>query len=284
MGRVRRAHGVRRSRVDVTGKDEVADLARSLNAMAEQLEVGQRRQHEMDAMRRELLAWVGHDLRTPLASVQTVVEALADGLVDDPQVTERYLRTAQRDIRSLSVLIDDLFEMSRVESGGLELNLRPNSMSDLASDTVEGFAAVAESRGISLTGAAEPDVDPFAMDAERIGRVLANIVSNAIRHTPDGGSVLVNAWRAGDAVLVSVTDTGTGIPADGLGHIFESHARGSRSRRGADDGSGLGLAIAKGIVEAHGGEIGIGSQLGSGTRVQFSLPTLRDVRDLRPGA
>ena len=267
------------ARVSVAGQDEVADLARSLNVMAEQLEDGRQRQEELDAMRRELLAWVGHDLRTPLASVRAIVEALADGMVDDPAVTERYLRTAQRDIRSLSNLIDDLFELSQIEAGGLVLHTHPNSMTDLASDTIESFSALAAARGVALSGGVEPDVDPITMDAERIGRVLANLVSNALRHTPSGGEVRVDARRQASAVCVAVTDTGEGIPADQLGRIFDRFTRVERHRErahGGDDrdpgGSGLGLAIAKGIVEAHGGSIDIASTVGAGTRVRFCLP------------
>jgi signal transduction histidine kinase len=261
------------SRISVSGRDEVADLARSLNAMAEQLEDGQRRQQELDAMRRQLLAWVGHDLRTPLASVQAIVEALADGMVDDPEVSERYLRTAQRNIRSLSSLIDDLFELAQIETGGLVLRPQPNSMTDLASDTIESFSESAAEHGITLSGIAEPDVDPVTMDAERVGRVLANIVSNALQHTPNGGEVHVLAERDHRGVCVTVSDTGEGIPEEQLSHVFERYYRGRVAGRQPGGGSGLGLAIAKGIVEAHGGEIGVESQIGEGTRVHFTIPS-----------
>jgi signal transduction histidine kinase len=267
------------ARVPVSGQDEVADLARSLNVMAEQLEEGRRRQREMDAMRRELLAWVGHDLRTPLASVQAIVEALADGLVDDPAVTGRYLRTAQREIQALSSLIDDLFELAQIEAGGLTLHPRPNSMCDLVSDTIEGFSPLAAGSGVALTGMAAPDVDPVTMDAERIGRVLANLVSNALRHTPDGGTVRVDAVRDEAGVSVSVTDTGEGIPTEELDHLFERFHQSESTRDRSTGGSGLGLAIAKGIVEAHGGEIGVESTRGEGTRVRFRLPARRACGD-----
>lgn len=261
------------ARVEVTGRDEVADLARSLNAMAAQLEEGRQRRRAMDAMRRELLAWVGHDLRTPLASVQAIVEALADGMVDDPAVAERYLRTAQRDIRSLSGLIDDLFEMAQIEAGGLTLDRRLNSMTDLASDTIESFTALAEQRGVQLGGSVDADVDPIVMDAERIGRVLSNLVSNALRHTPAGGKVRLRATRNADTVSVSVADTGEGIPGARLPHVFERFAGGPAAGERRSGGAGLGLAIARGIVEAHGGRIEIESVLGEGTRVTFYLPS-----------
>ena len=260
------------ARVAVTGRDEVAGLARSLNAMAAQLEEGQQRQRAMDAMRRELIAWVGHDLRTPLASVQAIVEALADDMVDDPAVTERYLRTAQRDIRSLSGLIDDLFELAQIEAGGLSLERRPNSMTDLASDTLESFSALAARSGVRLAGRVDPDVDPIVMDAARIGRVLANLVSNALRHTPSGGSVHLRAQRDADTVSVSVVDTGEGIPGERLPHVFERFAGGAPASGRPSGSGGLGLAIARGIVEAHGGRIEIESAAEQGTRVTFRLP------------
>ena len=123
------------------GNDEVAALARAFNTMAAQLQAAEQHEQELAAMRRDLIAWAGHDLRTPLASVRVIVEALADGVVEDPDTVQRYLRTAQRDILSLSALIDDLFELSQLDAGGLQLAQRPNSLADLVSDTIESFSA-----------------------------------------------------------------------------------------------------------------------------------------------
>jgi signal transduction histidine kinase len=266
------ARGNLRTRVPVTGSDEMADLARTFNEMASQLEATARKQRELDTLKRDLVAWAGHDLRTPLASIRVMVEALADGVVQDSATVQRYLQTAQRDIRSLSQLIDDLFEMAQLDAGGLQLELCPNSLSDLVSDTLESFTAQAERQGIRLEGNCAPGVDPVIMDAQKIGRVLANLVGNALRHTPSGGSVSVSATTTPAGVQVLVSDTGEGIGADDLPRVFEQFYRGEKSRSRATGGAGLGLAIAKGIVEAHGGRIWAESQLGQGTHLIFTLP------------
>ncbi len=266
------AQGNLNARVPVTGSDEVADLARTFNEMAAQLEATARKQRELDTLKRDLVAWAGHDLRTPLTSIRVIVEALADGVVQDAATVLRYLQTAQRDIRSLSQLIDDLFEMAQLDAGGLPLERCPNSLSDLISDTLESFMAQAERQGVRLEGHCAPEVDPVPMDAQKIGRVLANLVGNALRHTPTGGAVSVGAAITPGGVQVEVSDTGEGISADDLPRVFEQFYRGEKSRSRATGGAGLGLAIAKGIVQAHGGRIWVESQMGHGTRFILTLP------------
>jgi signal transduction histidine kinase len=259
-------------RVPVTGRNEMAGLAGTFNGMAAQLEAAARRQRELDTLRRDLVAWVGHDLRTPLASIRVMVEALADGVVEDPSTVQRYLQTTQRDIRSLSALIDDLFEMAQLDAGGLPLEKCPGSISDLISDTLETFSALAARQGLRLEGSVEPGIDPVSMDTQKIGRVLANLVSNALRHTPVGGVVEIRAFAVQEGVQVEVCDTGEGIRSEDLPHVFEQFYRGEKSRSRDTGGSGLGLAIAKGIVEAHAGRIGVESTPGQGTRFFFTLP------------
>ena len=271
------AQGNLRARVPVTGSDEMAGLARTFNEMASQLEATARKQRELDTLKRDLVAWAGHDLRTPLASIRVIVEALADGVVQDSETVQRYLQTAQRDIRSLAQLIDDLFEMAQLDAGGLQLELRPNSLSDLISDTLESLTAQAERQGVHLEGNCAPGVDPVSMDAQKISRVLANLVGNALRHTPTGGSVSVRATITPAGVQVNVSDTGEGISADDLPRVFEQFYRGEKSRSRATGGAGLGLAIARGIVEAHGGRIWVESQFGQGAHFFFTLPA-RQIR------
>jgi signal transduction histidine kinase len=265
------ARGHLDARVQISGQDEISDLARTFNDMASQLEQAARQQRELDQLRRDLVAWVGHDLRTPLAAVRVIVEALADGVVEDAATVERYLETAQRHLGSLSSLLDDLFDMAQIDAGGLRLERQPGSLCDLISDTIEAFSTLAERQGVRLEGSASPDVDPVLMDVQKIGRVLNNLLDNALRHTPRGGAVRVTTLTPGD-VQVEVCDTGTGISDEDLPRIFERFYRGEKSRSRATGGAGLGLAIAAGIVEAHGGQIGVESDLGQGTRVWFTLP------------
>jgi signal transduction histidine kinase len=259
-------------RVPVTGNDEMASLARTFNDMARQLQAADQKQRELEELRRNLIAWAGHDLRTPLASIQAIVEALADGVVEEPDTVNRYLLTAQREIRSLSHLIDDLFELAQLEAGGLRLERGENSLSDLISDTIESFSELASRQEVTLEGRADPAVDPVVMDAQQIGRVLSNLVGNALRHTPSGGAVRVQALAQLGGARVEIQDTGEGIPGKDLPHVFDRFYRGEKSRSRATGGAGLGLAIAKGIVEAHGGTIGVESRPGQGTHFTFTLP------------
>jgi signal transduction histidine kinase len=266
------ANGRLRTRVAVDGRDEVAGLARSFNMMAGQLEGAERKKQELDRLRRDLIAWVGHDLRTPLTAVRATVEALADGMVDDSETRIRYLRTAKREIGALSSLIDDLFDMAQVDAGGLKLERASNAISDLMSDTIERFRQVAEEKNIALSGLAAPGVDPVYVDARQISRVLANLVSNAMRYTPPGGRITLHAYPTRAGVVVEVTDTGEGIRPEDMPHIFEQFFRGERSRSRATGGSGLGLAIVKAIVEAHNGQIRVESTVGKGSRFIVTLP------------
>ncbi|MBI5951922.1 MAG: HAMP domain-containing protein [Chloroflexi bacterium] len=266
------AGGNLQTRVPSNGQDEVATLARTFNQMAEQLEAVDKKQRELERLRADLIAWVGHDLQTPLASMRVILEALEDGVVDDPQTVKRYLNTAQRNVRSLSVLIDDLFQMAQLDTGGMPLDRAESSLSDLISDTLESFSELAQRQGVNLTGSVAPEVDPVTMDTQRIGRVLNNLIGNALRHTPDGGRVEVHARRTGSGVEVSVSDTGEGIRAEDLPHVFDSFYRGDKSRSRSTGGAGLGLAISKGIVQAHGGEINVKSEAGQGSQFTFTLP------------
>lgn len=267
------AEGDLKTRVPVHGRDEVSALARSFNQMAEQLEAMDRKQREMEKMRAELIAWVGHDLQTPLASIRAILEALEDGVVDDPETVKRYLNTAQRDVRSLSELIDDLFQMAQLNAGGFQLERADSSLADLISDTLESFAELASRQKVKLAGSVESNVDPLNMDTRRIGRVLNNLIGNAIRHTPTHGEIQVEARRTANSVEVSVSDTGEGIRAEDLPHIFDGFYRGEKSRSRATGGAGLGLAISRGIVLAHGGDIRVESEVGHGSRFIFHIPS-----------
>jgi signal transduction histidine kinase len=258
--------------VAAPGRDELGALAQTFNEMAARLQAADRKQRQLDTLRRDLIAWVSHDLQTPLASIRAIVEALADGVVEDPQTVQRYLSTAQRDIRDLSTLVEDLFQMAQLDAGGMHLAREKGSLGDLISDTLESFSELAVRQGVALDGKVASGVDPVTMDTARIGRVLNNLVGNALQHTPTGGRVQVQAAPAGEWITVEVQDSGEGISPEDLPYVFERFYRGDKSRSRATGGAGLGLAIARGIVEAHGGRIGVESEPEKGTRFTFTLP------------
>jgi len=262
-------------RVPAVGRDEVAQLARAFNMMAERLEHAQTEARQLDAARRDLVAWASHDLRTPLTSLRAMLDALADGVVTDPETVARYVGQSQTEIAHMSGLIDDLFELAQLDTGNLVLRCEPSSLADLISDTLEGFTPRAQAQGVALAGAVAPGVDPVWMAPEKIGRVIQNLIENALRHTPVGGDIQVHAEAHPGHVLVTVQDTGEGIAPADLPRIFDRFYRGDAARQrdaSARNGAGLGLAIAKGLVEAHGGRLWAESAPQLGTTMRFTLP------------
>jgi signal transduction histidine kinase len=249
-------------RVPIEGRDELAELAHSFNDMASQLLESSKKQKELERLRKELIAWIGHDLQTPLTSISAVIEALADGMVQDPEMEQRYFDTAKKNISSLSHLIDDMFQMAQIDAGGLELHIESVSISDLISDTLESFTELAKRRHITLQGSVSPDLEEVQIDARRINRVLNNLIDNALKHSPDNGLVEVRSNKFEKGIIVEVIDNGDGISQEDLPHIFDLFYRGDISRRSSTSGTGLGLAISKGIIAAHGGEIKVDSQPG----------------------
>ena len=281
------------ARVDEGGGDELAALAAEFNRMAVQLAAADDQRSRLESTRRELIAAISHDLRTPLASLRVMTEALADGLVEDPATTARYLATMRGQIGHLSSLIDDLFELAQIDAGALRLELQRASLADLVSDAIEGMRPQAIAKGVRLEGSVAPGISPALIAPQKIERVLYNLVTNALRHTPAGGSVTISVTAdhrrpttdrdlqtqpgvdpvgRPSSVVVEVSDTGEGIAPDDLPHIFEHFYRSEKSRSRATGGAGLGLAIARGIVEAHGGRIWAASRLEHGTQISFTLP------------
>ncbi len=267
------ADGELSTRVNVQGRDELAELSQAFNEMAEKVEAAAREQQELDQLRHELLAWTSHDLQTPLASMRAMIEALADDMVEDDTTRRRYLATIQREIQSLSSLIDDLLQVAQIDAGGLRIDPAWNSLSDLISDTLESFSEIAMQQGVKLSGEAVPDLDPVWFDPPRIGRVLANLIQNALQYTPEGGQVIIRAEKVDGVITIEVRDDGEGIKPEDMPMIFESFYRGEKSRSRATGGSGLGLAIAKGLVEAHNGQITARSASDKGTTIVFTLPS-----------
>ncbi len=274
-GTERVAGGELGSEVKVEGHDEVAGLAADFNRMARALEVAAEREREVEKSRRDLVAAVSHDLRTPLASTRALIEALADGIAEDPETQKRYLSSASRELEHLSRLVDDLFELARIDAGMLELTLEEASLHDMISDTISTFQPQAEQKGVRLLGEISADADPVLANPPKLQRVLHNLVSNAIRHTPQDGTVTLRAAQEGDVTRVEVSDTGEGIEYEDLPRVFEPSFRGEQSRTRPNEdgapGAGLGLAIAKGLVEAHGGTMNVQSKPGQGSLFRFTL-------------
>ncbi len=266
------AEGNLAARVSVSGRDEVARLAEAFNQMAVQLEKAARERAEVERLRRDLIAWTSHDLRTPLTSIRAMIEALNDGLVDDPTSVRRYYQTLRADVIGLNQLIDDLFELAQLDAGGLTLELAPHSLSDLVSDSLESFRALADQRGVVIEGQVANDVDPVVLNPSRIGRVLANLLVNALNFTPAGGTVRVDVSRTTEGARVEVRDSGPGFSPTDLPRVFERFYRGQQARSRASGSAGLGLAIARGIVAAHGGRIWADNQPEGGAVIGFTLP------------
>ena len=252
------SHGDLTVRAPESGPAEVADMAESFNQMAQNLE-------QLFDARRELVAWASHDLRTPLANMQAMLEALEDGLAEPAD----YLPALGDQVRGLTVLVDDLFELARIDAGALALELHASALDDVVSSCLRGVAAEAVQRHISL----DSDIDPAAVARfapDKVERVLLNLLTNALRHTPSDGTVAVRVQPDRDAVRVTVEDTGEGLGEEAERRMFDRFWRSdpARSQRGA----GLGLAIARGLVEAHGGRIWAENRPGGGARVSFTLP------------
>ena len=260
------------TRVPVESDDEVGGLALAFNSMAGQLESSLAKEQELVQTRRELVSAVSHDLRTPLASIRAMLESVIDGVVEDQDTVHRYLRNTLAEVGSLGQLVDDLFEVARMDAGMLQLQIEEASLQDLISDTLESMSAQAAARNLRLNGSVEEPIAPVVMDLRRVQRVLYNLVQNSIRHTPPDGTINITARDTGSQVQVEVADTGAGIPEEDMVRLFERSYRIDPSRSRTSGGAGLGLSIAKGIVEAHGGQIWAVSVVGQGSTFSFTLP------------
>ncbi len=220
----RLAAGDLSARVPDLGSDELGALGREFNQMAAQLAASATERAQMETARRELFAAVSHDLRTPLASLRAMTEALSDGLIHDQATTERYLATMRSQISHLNSMIDDLFELAQIDAGVLKLDWLRVSPGDLISDTIEGLRPQATARGVELCGSVAPDLSPLLADPQKLERLLFNLVTNAIRHTPSGGNITLSARAYAEtnapshSILFEVEDTGEGIAPEDLPH------------------------------------------------------------------
>ncbi len=252
------AQGNLDARAPEGGPAEVAELAASFNEMGANLS-------RLFDTRRELVAWASHDLRTPLANMQAMLEALEDGLGEP----EEYVPVLLEQVRVLSLLVDDLFELARIDAGALTLEMHRLPVAPVVSSSLRGVEAEARSRHVTLAAEVEDDVTArFA--PEKVERVLMNLLTNALRHTPSDGVIAVRVEPHAGEVRVAVEDTGEGLDAEAQERMFERFWRGDQSR--SSRGAGLGLAIARGLVEAQGGRIWAEDREGGGARVCFTLP------------
>lgn len=248
--------------------DEVGIVAETLDRTAGRLAALEAERVRDREARREFLTSIGHDLRTPLAALQVAVEAMQDGLADDP---DRYLRAMERDVIALASLVDDLFVLARIESGQLDFETVTVDLSDLADEALEALRPIAAVRGVELVLEASGHVQARGSVPE-LGRVIRNLVDNAIKHSPSHGRVVVRVEGSNPTAVV-VTDDGPGFRSEFIGQAFEGFTRDDEARTRSDadgGGAGLGLAIARGFIAAHGGTIW--AEPGPGGRVAFTLP------------
>jgi signal transduction histidine kinase len=250
---------------------ELAEVSRELEAARVRLAESRAREAALEASRRELVAWVSHDLRTPLAGIRAMAEAMEDGIAEDPA---RYNKQIRTEVERLAGMVDDLFELSVINAGALRLSLERICLSDLVSDTLAGADALARERGVALRGHASDQVVSVRADGRELSRLMSNLVVNAIRHTPSEGFVDIRLTTTGEVATIAVTDCCGGIAEEDLPRVFDVAWRGTNARTpGPDGGAGLGLAIVRGIVEAHAGQITV-ANTGGGCRFEVTLPTL----------
>jgi len=249
-------------RVRSRQRGELGELARTFDSMADDLE-------RAEKLRRNLVADVAHELRTPLSNIRGYLEAIRDDVVKPEAAT---IQSIYEEALLLSRLVDDLQELTLAEAGKLNMVVQPDDIGAIIGQAVSAAQAQAAAKGVLLRTDVTDGLPPCNIDAHRINQVLHNLLANAVAHTPAGGSVTVSAAPEDGYILVSVADTGEGIPPEDLPNIFERFYRADRSRARATGGHGLGLTIAKRLVEAHGGKIAVQSEMGKGSTFSFTVP------------
>ena len=253
--------GELRARAPTDAPRELAHVGEAFNAMAGNIE-------ELFEARRQLVAWASHDLRTPLASIQAMLEAVQDGLAS----IDEYLPALQQQTHTLAALIDDLFELARIDADALTMELRETKLPLLVSSCVRGLEAEARAREVHLESQLDETLPDVRCAPEYVQRVLLNLLTNALRHTPSDGSVFVKAREGADELELSVEDTGSGLSLEAQRRVFERFWRDDASRNRATGGAGLGLAIARGFIEVQGGRIWAENRPEGGARFAFTLP------------
>ncbi len=252
---------------------ELGALAAELQHTSARLAEAQAQAAALENSRRQLVSWVSHDLRTPLSGIRAIVEALEDQVVDDPETVARYHRTMRHEADRLAGLVDDLFELSRIQAGALALDLRPVGLDEIIGDAIAGASIGARAKGVAVVERVEEPAPVVQLSTPEMGRVVRNLLDNAIRYTPAGESVVVHAATDGlrGVAEVWVQDGCGGIPERDLDQVFEVAFRGDAARTPGDGGAGLGLAVARGLVEAHHGRISVRNH-SEGCRFTVVLP------------
>jgi signal transduction histidine kinase len=276
MGDLARRLGDGGGTAPTSAPGELGSLATQLAATSARLAEAKAEAAATEQSRRDLVAWVSHDLRTPLAGLRAMVEALEDGVVDDEATIARYYATMRQEVDRLAGLVDDLFELSRIHSGSLRLELEPVPLDELIDHAMAGPAVAAQAKQIELRNCSHDQTPVVELAAPEIVRVLCNLLDNAIRHTPTGGSVSVDTEldAASGGVRISVRDSCGGIPDRDLGQVFEMGYQGDAARTPGEHRGGLGLAVARGLVEAHQGDITV-RNVGRGCEFTVLLPGCR---------
>lgn len=261
------------ARMEVSGADEIAQLGKTINEMAEHVEASVEALQTTDRMRRELVANVGHDLRTPLAAIKGhIEEAIRFEEENRPEDAVGAIRSASNQIEYLQNLVDDLFELSQLENPSPSLRSEPVPIAELISDVTRGHVHQATAEQISISIQVESELPIIEADGVRLKRLLDNLISNARRHTPAGGTIAIEARRDGTDLEILVRDSGEGMNESSIGQIFDRYYRGDSSRTRDKHGTGLGLAISKAVAELHGGSLTADSSLGKGTTMSVRLP------------
>jgi two-component system sensor histidine kinase BaeS len=258
------------------GSSETVELAEQFNAMADRLQESVETIRRDRDRSRDFLADVSHELRTPLAALRTFNELLREGAADDPEARAEFLESSGQQIERLDWLAQNLLELSKLDSGLVLLDLRPDDLRAAVESAVEQTNAAARRRGVEVSLHLPDAPIRIRHDPQRIGQVVANLVANAVKFTPRGGLVSVDVAATPNGAQIEVIDTGVGIDSSELPHIFERFYRGSRANEARSSGSGLGLAIVRSIVDMHGGAVEVESHIGVGSRFLVTLP--RDPR------
>jgi signal transduction histidine kinase len=250
---------------------ELEDLSQGLAEAHDRLGRARAREQALEASRRELVAWVSHDLRTPVAGLRAMAEALEDEVVFDPREIAHYHSQIRIEADRLNAMIDDLFQLSKIHAGALRLKPRLVGLEDLVADVVASTEPVARAKGVRLTGRATPGMG-VQIDPAEFGRAIKNLITNGIRHTPPNGTIEIISGIQGGMACVAVSDECGGIPLEDLPRVFDVAFRGESARTpDPTGGAGLGLSIARGIVEAHSGQISV-RNTGPGCQFLIKLP------------